>query len=511
VSLSWTERVRQFKSPLCVVAAFLLRSRETQATRARELAEENRRLKQLVEQQQAALVHQSRELAQKNVRIAELEKENARLRTQPPVLPHDPPLPHHHFGPKMIALCVNLACRIGLRATPDVLHMVLQWLQVDGKVPDWTTVRTWLLRAGVAAIERPVEEADDWILMADHSNQIGPEKALSIIGIRAANLPPPGQSIRHEDVRVLELTPGTSWKREDMAHAYQQLAERCGTPLALVVDGAVELREGAEILQENGEKEVLVLGDFKHHAANVLKKTIGAEDRFGEFSAHLGRTRCAIQQTELSHFTPPSPKPKARFMNLAPMLGWATMLLWHLGHPNSGAREGITAQRMNEKLGWLRGFRSDILRWGRCQQIVSTALTFVNKQGLFRGAADMLHACIEPLMTCDVSKQVGRQLLDYLRQCEAKLAAGQRLPISTEILESSFGLFKQLERQHSKGGFTSLLPAYGCLLHSATAESIRRDFAQVSVKQAKEWVAKKLGKTLMSKRQQAYREFRQAA
>ena len=113
-------------------------------------------------------------------------------------------------------------------------------------------------------------------------------------------------------------------------------------------------------------------------------------------------------------------------------------------------------------------------------------------------------------------RQVTANLLRFVRQSESKLAAcrgdpGQRLPLSTEILESSFGLFKQLERQHSKRGFTSLLAAYGCLLHASTPESIRRDFARVSVKQMRAWVAKSLGKTLASKRQTACREFRNAA
>jgi hypothetical protein len=36
--------------------------------------------------------------------------------------------------------------------------------------------------------------------------------------------------------------------------------------------------------------------------------------------------------------------------------------------------------------------------------------------------------------------------------------------MSTEILESTFALYKQLERQHSKGGFTSLLAGFGALL-----------------------------------------------
>lgn len=516
---SWIEQAKEFKSPLSVVAGFLLRSRQTQAKRAKSRTQEIQRLKKVVEQQQETIRKGREVLAKMNAQFARMEIENEQLRKQPPLLPEDPPLPHHEFGPEMISLCVNLARRIGLRSVPDVLKMVLDWLGAQAKLPDWTTVRTWTLRAGVAAIKRPIEEADDWIWMADHSNQIGPEKALSIIGLRASKMPPPGQALKHEDVRVLELSPGTSWKREDMAEAYEQLALQCGTPLAVLVDGAVELREGAETLQKS-RKNMVILGDFKHYAANVLKKIVGTDERFSEFSTRLGRTRSAIQQTELAHLTPPSPKPKARFMNLKPTLRWAEMVSWQLAHPHSKARHDITAGRMNEKLGWLREFRDDIHRWNACQEVVCASLKFINEQGLFQGVAHRLQDHLRTLRNdadneeakgTNPSRQVIACLLRFVRQSEVKLAEGQRLPMSTEILESSFGLFKQLERQHSKGGFTSLLAAYGCLLDATTPESIRRDFAQISVKDTRDWVSEKLGKTLASKRQTAYQEFRNAA
>ncbi|MFT4557778.1 MAG: hypothetical protein ACI93T_002293 [Porticoccaceae bacterium] len=45
--------------------------------------------------------------------------------------------------------------------------------------------------------------------------------------------------------------------------------------------------------------------DFKHFAANVLKKVVGDDDeRFAEFTSQTGRTRSAIQQTELAHLSP---------------------------------------------------------------------------------------------------------------------------------------------------------------------------------------------------------------
>ncbi len=518
MAASWTEQAKQFKSPLSVVAAFLLRSRQTQAKRTERKTRAIQQLRNEVARLQRTVDRQRVELAEKHQTIRRLERE---LLAPRPMLPEDRPLPQHEFGPKMISLCVNLARRIGLRATPEVLQEVFAWLGVSVKIPDWTTVRLWMLRVGVAAIRQPVEEADDWIWMADHSNQVGPEKALSVIGLRASKMPPRGQPLRHEDVRVLELSPGTNWKREDMAAAYDQLARQCGTPLAILVDGAVELREGAEMAQMQGKSgnQPIVLGDFKHYAANVLKQVVGQDPRFAEFQTQLGRTRSAIQQTELAHFTPPSPKPKSRFMNLAATLRWAKMVSWQLSQPRAQARRGITADRMNEKLGWLRTFRRGVDRWHRCQEVVNTSLTFINEQGVYRGAARELARRLRTLHTAaqwpakesDGSRQVAARLLRFVRRSESKLAAGQRLPLSTEILESSFGLFKQLEGQHSKGGFTSLLASYGCLLHPTTPDSIRRDFALVSVKDAKAWVSEKLGTTLTAKRQAAYREFRHAA
>ena len=129
-----------------------------------------------------------------------------------------------------------------------------------------------------------------------------------------------------------------------------------------------------------------ILGDFKHLAANVLKKVVGENKRFAELLSQVGSTRSTVQQTELGHLTPPAARPKARFMNLAPTMKWSQMISWQLAHPHSNARREISAARMNKKRGWLRPFRDDIRRWSECQNVVSAALTFVNEQGLFQGA-----------------------------------------------------------------------------------------------------------------------------
>ena len=120
LELSSFIRVGQYKSPLRVVAGILLRSRETQAERARQKSEEIEGLRQFIQQQQRDLNKAHEERAEMKRRIAQLEIENDGLRPQPPVLPHDPVLPNHEFGPKMISVCVTLAMKVGLRGQHHV-------------------------------------------------------------------------------------------------------------------------------------------------------------------------------------------------------------------------------------------------------------------------------------------------------------------------------------------------------------------------------------------------------
>ena len=168
----------------------------------------------------------------------------------------------------------------------------------------------------------------------------------------------------------------------------------------------------------------------------------------------------------------------------------------------------MTAERLEDKLGWLRSFADDLAVWRECEEVVEKGVTFINKQGLFRGAADQLRGLVSSDMSHARSRQLSAKLIEFVAAAESQLKEGERLPMSTDILESSFALYKQLERQHSKGGFTSLLASFGALLKPQTPKTIRRAFQAVSVRDVKQWVKTNLGTTLTSRRRATYSEFK---
>jgi hypothetical protein len=475
------------------------------------LAEEARELRLRNEQLRQESEETKKQLEQTKQLLQQQQQANEELRQHPITLPSDLALPNHTYGPKVISLCLNLCKEIGFRPAATALKIVFDWLGIDVKIPSFDSMRVWSCRVGIAQLKMLVKNGNDWIWIADHSNQIGQEKVLQIIGIRVSDLPPLGETLPREKMVVLATIPGTSWKREDVRREYDKLAKRIGPPKYLLTDGAVELRESADVLEIDGEKPIL-LRDMKHYAANVFEKMIGKDERFKEYLSKLGRTRSAVQQTELSHFTPPPQKPKARFMNLGPTLRWGRMVSYHLSHCHSKSRQGITAQRMNDKLGWVRDFRDELAVWNRCQDVMQASLRFINRQGVYRGAATKLKDVLEQVrdeypQNCELSATMASKLIAFVEESETQLDEGERAWLSTENLESLFGQYKRLEGQHSKGGFTSLIAAMPMLLTNWTPDRVRASLSAISVKDMKQWVRENLGTTLTSKRATAYKEF----
>lgn len=506
--------LNQYSSSHYETARTLLKSRQCQAEKAKTLENENRRLC-LENQRVTARLQEARQQNDQARQLLDQERhENLRLREQPITLPSDVPLPGHGYGARMVCLCLKLVQRLGFRPAEAALQIVFEFLGIKAKIPSHDSMRLWSGRVGIARLQTDHEAADDWLWMSDHSNQIGTEKVLTILGIRTVDLPPPGETLSRAKLKTLAVVPGEQWKRDDVRREYERLAGRMGPPRFLLTDGAVELHETADVLEKAGKKPV-VLRDMKHFAANTFEKLIGKTDRFTDYLSKLGRTRCQIQQTELSHFAPPSPKTKSRFMNLGPVLRWGEMISYHLGHAHSNSRQGVTAARINEKLGWVREYRKDLASWNRCQGVMQLSLKFINTMGLHRGSAAELRQLLDEQRgswpeVCETSRLMAEELVEFVRVSGACLKAGERTWLSTENLESSFAAFKCLERQHSKGGFTSLIAALPMLLTTLSPELVRASLSSVSVAQLKAWVSANLGPTVSSRRNRAYREFEAA-
>jgi hypothetical protein len=418
----------------------------------------------------------------------------------------EPPVGGHGYGPGVISLFLSLVLEAGvsLRAAPRVLGTISRALGVSLPVPCWTTGRLWLLRLGHAMLTAPLEKADDWIWLIDHSVQVGREKCLVILGIRLIHLPERGQSLRHQDMQLIALKPAESWTRPEVDHALEESCARTGiVPRAIVSDHGSDLSGGIVLFQQR-HPHTADIYDAKHKAACLLKGRLENNPRWQEFQTRVGQTRCAVQQTELAFLTPPGPRPKARFMNLQRQLNWSRRVLAILREPTC-VKKFATRQRLKEKFGWLMAFQAEIIEWSQWQQVFDTAVPLVNCQGIYRGAAKLMAKELSQLDALGPSaRELSDEIVQFVRSQESQVRRGERLPGSTEVLESCFGKFKQMEKQQSRGGFTQLLLGFGAMLSRTTITVVREAMQASRTADIRRWAAETLGLTLFAQRKLAF-------
>jgi hypothetical protein len=390
-----------------------------------------------------------------------------------------------------------------LRGAARVLALMAEAFGWSTPVPHWTTGRLWMLRLGHAELTGAKNQGKDWAWLIDHSVQIGQEKCLVIVGIQLRDLPPPGQCLAHTDLELIALVPRKSWTRQEVDEALEAATATTGVPRVIVTDHGVDIHGGVTFFQKR-HPETKEIYDAKHKAACVLKGRLEKNPRWQEFQQRVAQTRCAIQQTELAFLVPPGPRPKARFMNLEVMLQWASKVLAIVQNPPAEGQKCVGPERLQEKLGWLQEFTADIAEWSEWQAIVNVVVAFVNRQGVYRGAVAQLRAELprHPLHASGASLM--KELVSFVAHQAGQTRPGERFPGSTEVLESGFGRFKQMEKQQARGGFTSLLLGFGALLADTTTKIIKNAMEHSRTKDIYTWCKEHLGTTVFAQRKLAF-------
>ncbi len=379
----------------------------------------------------------------------------------------------------------------------------------DFPVPHFTTVRFWLLRLGYYKLHRPKEQASDWVWITDHSNQIGQEKCFVILGVRMSQLPPPGPEfpLRLSQMEPIELEPVTVSNKEVVYRQLEANVAKTGVPRAIIDDHGGDLAAGVKLFCRAHPGTIEVY-DISHKAACLLKARLEHDEQWKAFAAKAGQTKCSIQQTEWAFLIPASLRVKGRFMNLGPLIAWGVSTLAILDNPGFEVLQYGTRERLEEKLGWLRQFREPLKDWSEMKQTIDVVLDFVRTQGLYRGAAKDLRRRFRKLPVGRTAAQLRKDFIKFVARQARRLKPGERIPFTSEVIESSFGKYKSVEGEQCKGGFTGLLLALAACVAERTQEVVHEALQTTRTIDVIAWIKTKLGDTVGSKRRIAYQAVR---
>jgi len=367
--------------------------------------------------------------------------------------------------------------------------------------PSWWTGRLWLLRLGYYKLMQRQARAEDWVWIVDHTLQLGAEKCLVILGIRLCDLPT-GRSVGHADVEPLALYPVKHSNGEVVFEQLEQSVSKTGVPREIVGDHGSDLKSGIEKFCQ-AHPETVYVYDIKHQSASLLKHLLQADKDWAAFRGLAARAKSQLQQTALAFLAPPNQRSKARYMNLDILIQWGENVLEFFDSPK-GVEPNAQVQ-LEDKLGWVKGFRDQLQEWHALLELTTTAESVVRSQGIYRGCERVLDKQLVSVVDTLRTKCVRDQLLKFVADEASKARAGERLLGSSEVIESIFGKLKRIERDQARSGFTALLLSIPAMVSTTTHEVIHNALKSVPTKKIAEWSKKFLGKSIQAQRKEAFR------
>lgn len=418
----------------------------------------------------------------------------------PPIETHMQLRPARHcyaVGVIDLFLQIVLSAASSIRGAAAVLDLLAGQLPGLERAPCPNSGRLWLLRIGLYRLTCRKQKADDWVWMIDHTLQLGPYKCLIVIGIRLSAWDRK-RPLEHEDMTLLNLTPMEKSSGQQVREQLEAAARKTGLPRAVVSDEGTDLKRGMELFQED-HPQVRHQHDIKHKNALLLKKELERDSRWGEFVKHANQTKLATTQTSLAFLNPPGLKTKARYMNLDTLVSWGVRALAYLEAPSHALDLAVDRQKLKEKLGWLRSYRSALQRWSELLSIARTAERLV-QGGIHRSICDELRVQLQPLVTTPAGRRMSHAILAFVGEQSAGMAVEERLIGSTEVLESLIGKYKRVQSCHSKGGMTAMLLSIGAMLGKLMPRTIKQALEAVSSVEVDAWCRDHLGITLQSQR-----------
>ena len=505
-----------YKSPKSKLARFFRKSRDRWKEKARESKAVIRRLKNRIgflERSKARLQDKFTELEQELCRVKRESREraeeleavkkdsNAPTTEALEAFERVPACHAYSIGHVSLFLSLVLSAASSLRGASRCMEIFMRAFELEYATPSWWAGRLWLLRLGYYKLMQAQEHAGDWVWIVDHTVQLGVEKCLVILGIRLSNLPV-GRSVGHADVEPLALYPVKHSNGEVVFEQLEQSVSKTGVPREIVADHGSDLEAGIERFCK-AHPETVSVYDIKHESALLLKHLLQADEDWEAFTSLAARTKSQLQQTALAFLAAPNQRSKARYMNLDTLIGWGTNVLEFLDSPKGA--EHNTQGQLEEKLGWVKGFRAQLQEWNALLELTTTAESVVRTQGIYRGCEHVLDKQLVSLVNTPRTEHVREQLVRFAARQALKARAGERLLGSSEVIESMFGKLKRIERDQARSGFTALVLSIPAMVSTTTQEVIHKALETVPTKKIAEWSKEFLGKSIQAQRKEAFR------
>lgn len=371
----------------------------------------------------------------------------------------------------------------------EVINFMFEGLL--GDFPCHTTIRTWLAKLGLDAIKNKhidIEEA--YAIILDASISVGDQQLLLALKVPADHT---GKALTHSDEEVAGMAVSESWPAAKVKEFCREIADEQGhEPEYYITDNGRNLKTAVGTLGLPHHR------DISHTLAVYLKQIYEKDEEFITFKNLIANTK-RLTLTKFAYLMPPKQRSMARFMNMYPIVSWAKRVLQNYPKMTKDEKYYYSFVPRNaslvEELDEVLTVYTDIMRI--CKQ-----------EGFSHVTANWCRMLLAQRMLDgnERMRQLHGLVTDYLDKESEILTEGHPIHnISSDIIESEFGIFKESMPSNKTNGFTESilyipLKSKAGVLANAGKINIKTIMERRTVKEVELWKAECLRPNPMVKR-----------
>ena len=267
------------------------------------------------------------------------------------------------------------------------------------------------------------------------------EKLLLILGVSADHL---GRPIKHEDVTIIDMKSSGVFKGDDIKQEIEKSIEEIGAkPEYIISDQAHNLTNG---IKQSG---LLHHIDISHAMGTCFKHAYGNQADFVNFTTLLGKIRLQYHLTDKAYLLPPNMRSIARFMNLNSWVDWGNKMLECFDN---------LPEEMQEAYAFILDYKDLLVELKNTICAVEYIETVCKTEGFSLATCRKCKKYIMQHVIGNANNRramLGIKILEYLKEQEVKLNGSyESRNISSDIIESTFGVFKQKKSPNKLYGIT---------------------------------------------------------
>ncbi len=310
-----------------------------------------------------------------------------------------------------------------------------------------------------------------------------------IFGIKESNINFT-RPLKFQDLVPLKEICKQKWNGEIIKDVLLDLENEIGKIKYAVGNYGCDLKKGLRL------SNIPHVHDVTHKIALILEKLLTDNYVYSELTKRMTEMRCNFAQSDIAYILPPKQRKKSRYQNIKIVSDWCKKAL------NFIESDMEKLEKIINNLEWIVSYKSFI---GDLSEI-SEAICGIGKVLKVNGLSNLsLNKCISILnnVNSKLGIKIKDQILEYLKATLEMLPESEKILITSDIIESAFGKYKNYVSSNPMAGITNLVLSIAAFTSSLTEDEVREAFEKIRKTDIKRWTDKFIGKTLIQKRREA--------